>query len=331
MAAKKKTPVKTRRTKIEDVKSDIDNQPLEDSKTKSIKTARKVAVKSSALELSEQKIAESLAKSSVEISKALAGVGDECRNVIVTLEELKEAKDILEEELSELYDKEVILKSRSELILEHENTVKELKKNLSDLKDKISEEERFHAEKVIAREEKLNKDRKRENEDYEYNLKIARRNQQDQWKETIIKNKRDLADYEETKRKEWEQREETISKKESEIADKIDILNNIDNTINEAVTEAVAKSKKEVYAELGNKHKHETVALTHKLELCEIDKQNLTSQLIKSQSEVDRLNNMVGSLQSKVEEMAREAIRAQSGRDALEAVQSAVEKTSHKK
>jgi hypothetical protein len=223
--------------------------------------------------------------------------------------------------LGELYDKEVIAASLTELVLQYEARKADLLKAEEEARKAWSKEQTDHAAALRERTEQVSKERTREQEEFEYAKGIARRNAEDAWKAEHSKRVLELKQVEEAHQKNWSEREQVIQKTEAEIAASKSKLDNFDATVKADVDKQVAI--------IGNamKSKYETEARIKSLEfdgekkLLERDNATLKELLGIKEMEMAQLRAALEKKDSEVKEVAVAALNSQSGKQALAAVQ----------
>jgi len=142
--------------------------------------------------------------------------------------------------LEELYDKEVIAASLTELALQYEAQKSILLKTQEEARIAWAKEQ---ADREVAIKEhafSLHKERTRENEDYEYKKSITRRNEEEAWKATHAKRVLELQQTEQTHLKNWQEREDLLKKQEAEVAAAKAKIDSFDATVKTEVDRQVA-------------------------------------------------------------------------------------------
>jgi len=325
-----KTTSKAKKTASDIVEDVITAAPV-DEKARKVRAQYKDQAVSDSASLTVERVTQSLTKAGLDITKTLHSVRELFESEISALQTIKEAIEAKQEELGELYDKEVIAASLTELVLQYEARKADLLKAEEEARKAWSKEQSDHAAALRERTEQVSKERSREQEEFEYAKGIARRNAEDAWKAEHLKRVLELKQVEESHQKNWSEREQTIQKTEAEIAVSKSKLDNFDATVKADVDKQVAI--------IGNaiKSKYETEARIKSLEfdnekkLLERDNTTLRELLGIKEREMAQLRAALDKKDSEVKEVAVAALNSQSGKQALAAVQEMTQNQGGKK
>lgn len=302
--------------------------------TEKAKAARKVRKEQNdkdIAQISADKIAQTIAKVSVDTSKSLATINEVVQSELSKLETVREALQFKEEELSELHGKESTLKSLDELNIEFENKKIELDNQIEEMRAAWEKEQIDHDNAVRERDIALTKKRNQEQADYEYQVKTSRREDENKWQESIYQRQQAEKRRQEDLTHGWEARERDLNKREEEISKKEDLIASFDDRVKAEVDTAVAKAKKSVYAELSVKAQLSESEASKQTALLEQKVQTLEAEAASYKTRIDSLTTDLAAASTEIKDMAKAALEAQSGKQALAAVQQTVEKTSQKR
>jgi hypothetical protein len=331
MTQKKITKTISKTKTAADIVEGVMSAPPVDEKAKKVRTLYKDKAVSDSASLTIERVTQSLTKAGLDITKTLNSVRDLFESEIAALHTIRDAIEAKQEELAELYEKEVIAASLTELVLKYEASKAELSKREDETRKAWAREQMEYAVSIKERNDSLTKARLREQEEFEYNKNIERRNAEDSWKAMHAKRVMELEQHEEEKRKNWEEREQAIRKLEEEIASTKSKLDNFDATVQAAVDKQVAIIGSAM------KSKHDTEARIKALEfesekkLVERDNASLRELLLSKEKEISQLRAALEKKDSEVKEVAVAAMSAQSGKQALAAVQEMSQNQSGKK
>lgn len=299
---------KTSEEKAQDVGSVINkNKSSSTQRERDSRAARATEVKTASANLSVEKAVQSVAAVGLTIQKSLSSVGEELLARTAELDQVKEAIQVYKDELEELHDKDILASSIEVLIARHEEKKTSLEKVIADAQ---ANWQRLQAETLEAR--------KRENEQYNYDLQQKRKAADDEYSETVRKRTISDGEQEANKIKNWNEREERLAKAEQEIITKA-----------QAVAIEVEKVKKEMAQDKAiaiatiNKDNAHALALVKKDS--ETDSAIKDGQIKTLTQDNHRLLNAVAELQaklseaqSKVAEIAKDAISGASTKLALD-------------
>jgi len=316
---------------VSEIVAEVTQTPVEDEKTKKVRASYKERAVTDSAGLTVEKVTQSLTKAGLDINKTLNSVRELFESEIAALQTIKEAIEAKQEELEELFSKEVVASSLRDLVLQHEARKTELAKAEEDARKAWAIEQANHAAEQKDRNEKLAKERAREHEEYEYSKVIARRNEETAWKLQAEKRAREQKATEEGLEKAWREREEALKKTETEVAAAKNKLDNFDALVKAEVDKNVAIISNTL------KSKHETEARIAKLEfdstqkLLAHDNDILKATVAAKDKEIQALRLALEKKDSEVKEVAVAAMNAQSGKQALAAVQETVQNQNSKK
>lgn len=321
--AQKKVTSKSK-TNVSDIVNDVIQAPPQDEKARKVRALQKDKAVADSASLTVEKVTQSLTKAGLDISKTLNSVRELFESDI-SLQTIREAIEAKQEEMETLYDKEVVAASLTDLVLQYEARKAELLKTEDEFRKAWAKEQAEHQAAVRERDNILTKERTRENEEFEYNKGITRRNSEDAWKATHTKRMLELQQAEEVHIKNWKEREEAIQKLEAEIAAAKSKIDNFDVIVKAEVDKQVAI--------IGNsiKSRHETEARIKALEF-DNEKRILTHEngvlkesIAAKDREISQLRATLEKKDSEVKDVAVAAMNAQSGKQALSAVQETIQ------
>lgn len=333
MATRKTTTKRsTRSTKtVDDVVEDVKSATPEDDKTRKVRAARKAKAVADSAELSIEKVTQSLTKAGLDITKTLNNVRELFETELIALETIKEAIEAKKEELEELFDKEVVATSLRDLVLQHEAHLAEWEKNQEETRQAWMKEQADHKAEVQERDAQLAKQRTQEEEEYEYKKRIARRNDEEIWKQQLAQRQREQKETEEALEKNWKEREEVLKKNEAEIAAAKYKLDNFDKLVEENVQKDVAIISSKMKSDFENKAKIAQLEHDGERKMWEHDNKVLKSLVAAKDAEIEKLRVALDKKDSEIKEVAVAAMEAQSGKAALAAVQEHAQSQSHGK
>lgn len=290
------------------------------------KTARKETVTKDVAELSSEKIASSIAKSSVDISKQLAAINETAQEEIAKLNTIREAITFKEEELTELHGKEQVLKSIEELQLEAENSKNEFDAQVAERHEAWRKEQVQHEQQIADRNAQVARNRQREEDEYLYRIEQERKASDNEWNDKLYQRKLVEQRRIDALEQSWKDREAALAKREAEIAEKQELLENFDAKIKEAEEAAAAKAKQSVYAEMSIKTQLKEKDFENTKSLLDQKIQNYETSVNDYKAQIATLEQQNADAREKIQLMANAAMDATSGQASLQAVQAAIEK-----
>ena len=331
MVQKKTTKTTKAKKTASDIVEDVTTAAPVDEKARKVRTQYKDQAVADSASLTVERVTQSLTKAGLDITKTLHSVRELFESEISALQTIKEAIEAKQEELEELYDKEVIAASLTDLVLQYEARKAELLKTEDEARKAWTKEQTDHACTIRERNDSLMKERVRENEEFEYTKNIERRNAEDAWKSKHTKQVQELVAIESDKIKSWAERENALAKSEAEVAAGKSKLDSFDATVKAEVDKHVAVISNAI------KSKYETEARIKSLEfdgekkLLDRDNVSLRDLIGQKDKEISQLRAALDRKESEVKEVAVAAMNAQSGKQALAAVQEMTQNQGGKK
>lgn len=328
--ATRKAPAKRTRTSktVDDVVDSVTNEAPEDAQVKKVRSARKAKAISDSADVTTEKVAQSLTKAGLDITKTLNSVREMFESEIGSLEVLKEAIEAKQEELEELFDKEVVATSLRDLVLKYQAEREATDQNRQEARDAWMKEQDDKRTKAQEFETLLTKTRKQEQEEYEYNKRIARRNEEEAWKQIVADRTREQKATEEALEKTWKEREEALKKTEAEVNEQKDKLDKFDETVEAEVDKQVAIAKNAIKSQFEHSAQVKQLEFDKENSLLAHDNNVLKSLVAAKDAEIEKLRAALDKKDSEVKEVAVAAMEAQSGKAALAAVQEHAQSTS---
>lgn len=310
-----------------DLQATLSAQEPDDEKTARVKREHKSRIEQDVGELTFEKIAQEITKTELNISKALANVNSAVKEQVELLEKLREAEQLKREEIENLHGKEVVASAIDVLIAEYEEKRLAFEADVAQKRLEWENEKKQHADLIKERNDKVSREWAQAAQEYEYQLRLQRRGEEEEWDEHVTKRKRALTEYEETKKTEWKSRETALAGRESRISE----LERIEKSLSETIFAAKKEAEKEVTSLLIARHQNELKiqSLTHGNEIVSRDQQiaALTQQLNDAKKNVEVLRDENKNLQNQLQSMAIASLGASSGKEALAAVKDVVEKS----
>jgi hypothetical protein len=327
----------TRRTRsttkkdMDAIRSGLASAEPEDDKTKTARKARRTKVEQDVAELTQEKIANSIAKVSVDLSKQLNIIGEATREKAEEYRVACEAVDLKKEELEELHGKAVAAFAIDDLVAQHDEKKNNFEQEVADTKAEWESEQQEHEHSVIERDAALDRSRKQDADEFNYNLKITRRNEQDAFDQQ--KRERDRARQDEeddfvarckTKQQELDEYAKKLNEKTEEVVER-------EGELETKITEAVATKEKSLRGEYGNKMKYAELENDKQVELLKQQLTTFQGHITNLEAQNDEKQKKITDLQNQLTAMATKSLEIGSGKALADAKQEVVEKMGQKR
>jgi hypothetical protein len=175
-------------------------------------------------------IVKNLSNMKIELSSSLDKLGDRFVSEFKKFEELQQAIQIEKKSLEDLYQLSVTTDSLSVMLLAQKEKKKQYEDEMAALKSKFEEDmsqsrlqwkkqQEETTEKLKEDADTLKKNRQRDEEDYQYTLKLTRKKETDLYEEKKAKLEKELAEKKATFEKDFAEREAKIKSAEKELAE----------------------------------------------------------------------------------------------------------------
>lgn len=295
--------------------------------------AKEQATRGALSKFSLESTLQGLTTTGLALTKSLSAISEDLQNAAKQVEELTEAKALLEKDIEALHGKEVASSAIEDLVADYKAKEEEIRLGLSTLQADISRqraevqqawtrEQQEHQRLVAQRDADLNTARQRENEQYSYKVSQERQRAEQEFANRLADQKRANELKQAELSRNWEQREADLKAQEDEVAKLKARVDGIQTEIDAAVKKEVAI----VTNALTRDHKHQVELSTRdfaaKETVLNAKVENLTTQLASANKAIADLTVQLAAANEKVAKIAGEALTAASGRQALSEVQS---------
>jgi len=297
----------------------VQEKKTEEPKKVQERQKQETTVKNAA-DLSYEGIVKEVADLKVNLSSTLDKLGGSFVSEFRKFEELQQAISLEQKNLEDLYQLSANADSLSVMLLaqkeKKEQFEQEMAARKSDLEEKIRvEKERFETEmaekkslwkkeqeasQLKAKEEAdlLKKNRQREEEDFQYNLKITRKKEADLYEEKKQKLEKELVEKKAAFEKEFTEREAKVKEAETEL-----------NELRAKAAAFPAELEKAVNSSV--KSTTEKLETTFRFEKELKEKETMGELKLKDQT-IETLKSKIKDMEASIKEMSQKAVTAES-------------------
>lgn len=328
MATPKKTAAKTRAPRatrsraqlkddFEDVAGEVEKDEEQDATAATAKRTRILAVKTATQGLTPEVAAQNILKAKLDAGRALDGVAEELLAKTEELKTVREAIDLETAELETLHGKEIVASSIKALVEEYQAREDELQKRIEEL-------EHLHVDRAASldkafkeQEAERNKNWKREDSDYQYNLAIARKQKTDAFAEEDRLRKIANDEKQRLFDQAFTQREQTIASAEGELTTLRTRVAGFDKEL------SVAEGKGRGMAESAAKHQVALLEAQHNatVRILEGEKKALFEANTTLANNVTSISAQLKAANEHIQKISSDALQSASGQAALTALQ----------
>jgi len=311
---------------------------------------RREKVVESAKTTTVQGIVDSVGKLKLEIGNELNDLSEKLVTEVERLSEVQEAITIESDRLSELHDIDIAADTVSILLRRHDEAEADFDKRIEEKREEIKEtvakahteleswvvetkeafetemegrrsewrhEQALHDSQMKDRNERVKKDRERDQEEYEYLLKLNRKRDEDAYLAEKEDLEKQLASLKQTKEQEFAEREKAIADQESELKDLRSQVESFPKQIDKTATEARFSAKKEAEKEAKTWHDLREKEVAGERDLADLKIQSLTAKVKELETRNKELSVQIEAATTKVQDIAVKAIEGAEGRKAL--------------
>lgn len=329
MATKKRTTAARSKDTLQDeldrVRSSILNREELDPISAAAEAKRKSELAAQLGTVTSKAVTEKLGALSLDAQATLDALRTTLISSTQELEELREMISIESERLEELYGKDVVAASIAMLIEEYEQKKalfqeEELSATAA-LKANIDAQKKLEAERKAAAE----KERKQNEEEYEYQLQKSRRENTDAFNQKMLESQRAGEEKARELVRGWQEREDAIKAQEDHIAELEEIVKGLPATM---------ETEKKKYADgivraVTSEHGHKVALLEAQAkaaqDLLRTENKSLAADNERLRLSITDLQNKLETANNRIESIAKSAMERDSGQAALAASQRTAE------
>lgn len=278
---------------------------------------REQEIRQSAEGLSIEGVVQRISSLGLEISKALSDLSGKLVAEVERLTAAREAVALEAQELERLHKIDIAATSLDQLLRDYQLKKEELEAEISSGRAAWEEEERERAREQKEFEENLKKQRQRETEEYEYKKALERKKAQDKYEEDIRLLDKKNKEKQEALEKSWQQRETALKEKETEWAQLRKEVDEFPARLKKEVDTAVAASTRSAE----QRFEQQMILLKKDSEsekrVAELQIRSLQDALNRQTAEVEKLQAQLEEAKKQVQDIAVKAIEGASGAQAL--------------
>lgn len=304
-------------TAFDEIVEGAEGQETLDPQAAGLAAEHAASTRSKVSGLSVDTIVKNAATLNLQIGRTLNELTEQCVARANELKTIQDAIVVESSELQRLYDLDIVSASTQLLIEEHRATKESLEKEQETLRATWAEEFATHQKDARQREADLQVARKREEEAYEYNKRIARAQKEDEFARKLSFQDRELADKSEAFEREFAQRKSVLDAAEAELSTLRGRVAGLDAEISTAVTRAEKILTNVLTKDFSHKEALAVADSNAKLQLEQQKVANLEKNNTELARQVIALTTEVKEAHAKVAETAKEALISASGQTAL--------------
>lgn len=283
---------------------------------KELRKAKTTVADTQAVKVKEEKLEK--AQKIIDMNILNPEIIKQFNDVKFAIEEAKKELADIQEVTDALIDAEAIIMAKDNILKEKEkielDKIEELKTEISniteDKKQKISDLEKEYADKKTN----LEKERKREAEEFDYDLARARKIDNDNWEEEKTARLKVIT----TREDEVAKREKKMTEQEAEVKELKEKVEGIKELVEKAKEEAFDKAKKKFDKEKAIETNSIKKNAEWEIKVANIEKDRAIEDLAKSQLEIERLQQKLEEAYNSMNTLATTTVKSTGGVKVLE-------------
>lgn len=288
-----------------------------DPKTAEAARLQEAEIREAAGGLTVESVTQKVSGLSVEISRALGGVGERLVEQVQLLSTVREAVELERRELERLHKIDVAATALDQMVRQYEQQKADLEAEIASRRAAFEEEMRAAERERKEQEDSLRKQRQREMDDYEYKKALERKKAQDKYEEDQRLLEKKNQEKQETLEKSWREREAKLKEREQELAALRAQVEEFPERLEREVAEAAQRAAKETEAKL-----NQQIVLLKKdadaeRRLGELRVKTLEETVAAQSQQLAAVQAQLEEAKKQVQEIAVKAIEGASGARAL--------------
>ena len=312
----KRSKVEIRR-EFEDLQEEISVRETLDPKVEASLKAREDEVRAEVAEVGVEGVVQRIAGLGLDVTRALSEVAEKLTAEVRLLSSLREASILERQELERLHQIDIAATSIDHLVKEHEEKRLALEAELNAKRvNREADNSRLERER-LEQAEALERQRRREVDDYEYRKALERKKAQDKYDEEQRLLARQNAERQETLQKDWQRREAALKEREEEIAGMEDRVAAFPACLAGEVEKARQEARREVEAQLERQMLLLEKDAAAEARVAQLSIKALEQQLVAAAGQIATLEKQLAEAKQQVQDIAVRAIEGASGARAL--------------
>jgi colicin import membrane protein len=311
-------PAAETQAEFEKIKQEAEQEKLQsDQKTEELRRVAEAEIKQAVGSVSVESVVQKVGSLGIEISKALSDISAQLVSMTNLLASLREAAALETREIERLHKIDVAQTTIDQLLEEYARQKAAQEQEMEQKRVAWAAEQQDRENEQKEFDEYLKRTRTREREEYEYNKLLARKKEEDEYKEAQRQQDRKNREKQEGLEKSWAVREAALKESEQELA-ALQVANaefpaKLKAEVDKAVAEALKAEQ--------TKHRQELAILEKGFEaekrVAELKVASLEETVTKLDAQIASLSARLDDAKQQVQDIAIKAIEGASGARAL--------------
>lgn len=305
---------------LENLQDQLAGQAAPDPTAAAVARTNAAATREAVKGLSVDQIVQNGAKFGLEVQRTVSELTQQAVQKAEELKTLQAAIEVETKELERLYQLDVAAASVQALISEHETMKAGLEKSIAAVRQAWDEEVQSHQKFVSQRNNELEATRRREQADYDYRTKQERERAQEEFNYKLRIAERNQAEQAARAQKEIDERLAAIRAQEEAIAAGNARIAGLDEEIKQASASAAAIAASSVKKDLEAKFALERKELEFQTQLAKQALISSEERNSRNLEEINKLQMQLDAARAEVRDIAKSAVEGASGQLALSKV-----------
>jgi len=319
MATSKKRPTPAKadlNTELRRIEELTKNNVMDPKATEVLKQQEE-AVRLMAMNQSAESLAKGVTETGLKIGKYLSDVQAMALKTIDDLSTLQEAVKLERTELERLHGVDVVSMSLDSLLADYRSKEAELKKTFDAKVEQWKQDEHLMTQSKIELKAKIDKERTREEEEYNYKKEMDRKRDAEEFADNKRLQEKDLLELQETKEKAWRERETTLKAQEEELIGLRRLKDKVPEMLKAEADKQVAIATS--FMKRDYEHKITLTAQTHESALALMNQQiaSLKDTIAQRDKQIAELRAQVDAANANIATVTSKALDSASGQQAL--------------
>lgn len=302
----------------------------------------KEAKKSLADELDPESVIKEMDDLKLDINNLVDKLSKNLSQEIRKYLEVKEATEIRENELEEIYDIEkeagtlaALINANNQKKEEFEQEMaeekQELQAELDQIREQIKEEKEEHQKEMKRKKEEAEKEYKRKVEEFEYDFERKKQLKEDEFADQKRQLEKELKEKKETVEKELQERENKIAEKEEKFAQLQEQVETFPAKMEKEKQESVERETEKLKMEHKNQLELTEQKYNGQIEVLETKIESLKDTVTDQEAKIKELSDKIEKAYQKVQDVALKAIEGASGSKSFQELQQILGQSSKNK
>lgn len=263
-------------------------------------------------ELSLEGLNRSVNQVKTEFNSTLNGIMEKLEAELIRYQDVKQAVDIQEKELKEIYEIQKNASTLADLLELQENQKAGFENEMQQRRAQWQAERNKTEAEIREYQIQIEKERKREKEEYEYTIKREQSLLHDEMADKRKVLEKEMADYKETTEKALNEREKQLVERESRIESLENQIKILESSRDQALEEAIQNNTDKLQMDFTSRESLMKMEFEGQINVFKAKIQSLEDVVKKQNLQIDALTRQVKTSSEQVQSIALSAVEGSS-------------------